>query len=157
MDIATITAVAVVEADGDETDPDPESAIATDTEEGEEDGGAAPTGGSETEPRAIGIVAEEVVGEIVGRAFVRTRSSRAFGESIKKMDRSIFPCCFLNYVHCTRSLLNLLLVASYPCTVATYVALGSAKSAAGSGDGHTDPSVTRCFVVNQSAVSKYQE
>ena len=114
MDIATITAVAVVEADGDETDPDPESAIATDTEEeGEEDGGAAPTGGSETEPRASGIVAEEVVGEIVGRAFFRTKSSRAFGESIKKMDRSMFPCCFLNHVHCTRSLLNL---ASYSCS-----------------------------------------
>lgn len=64
----TITAVAAVVEDGDETDPDPESVTATDTEE-EEDGGAAPTDGSETGPRAIGIVAEEVVGEIVGRAF----------------------------------------------------------------------------------------
>ena len=63
----TITAVAV-EEDGDETDPDPESAIATGTEEEEEeDGGAAPTDGRETEPRAIGTAAEEVAGEIGGR------------------------------------------------------------------------------------------
>ena len=64
----TITAVAVVEEeDGDETDPDPGSAIATGTEEEEEDGGAAPTDGRETEPRAIGTAAEEVAGEIGGR------------------------------------------------------------------------------------------
>ena len=62
----TITAVAVVE-DDDETDPDPGSAIATGTEEEEEDGGAAPTDGRETEPRAIGTAAEEVAGEIGGR------------------------------------------------------------------------------------------
>ena len=85
MDIATITAVAV-EEDGDETDPDPESAIATGTEEGGEDG-AAPTDGSETEPRAIGIVAEEVVGEIVGRAFARTAGSRPFSNSVRAQRR----------------------------------------------------------------------
>ena len=71
----------VVVEDGDETVPDPESVTATDTEGG--NGGAAPTDGSETGPRAIGIVAEEVVGEIVGRAFVRTTSSRAFSNLVR--------------------------------------------------------------------------
>ena len=77
---ATITAVAAV-ADGDETDLDPESVTATDTEE--EDGGAAPTGGRETGPRAIGIVAEEVVGEIVGRAFLDLYGQKVVEHSVR--------------------------------------------------------------------------
>ena len=80
---ATITAVAAVaEEGGDETDPDLESVTATDTEE-EEDGGAAPTGGRETGPRAIGIVAEEVVGEIVGRAFLDLYGQKVGEHSVR--------------------------------------------------------------------------